>query len=627
MTKSVLASIFLVMIMVALGYFIHDSKIQKENLTSLNINVENLKLINKDLDLYLKSTLEYDNFDVIEQSIELFNENIAQILNNEILNDKFHELLKQIKQKSELKIEKIQKVKSYKAILNNSYRIIQKLKKQIDSQHYDDMYIKILTLDKNPEISVAQLQEGIQNLPYSTDTEKSFFNHANIILQYVQKIRDIDQLIYKLNLDSQLNQLHSKYKEYANNAMYRAYISIVILFSLLTLMIVVYLIYAFKLIISNTRLARFRKTVENSDNIVVVTDKDRIIKYVNEAFTRTTGYTAQEAIGQKPSMLKSGLQSKEFYKNLNNTIDSGKKWSGEFINIDKNGELSYEKASITPVLDEKGNIREFIAIKLDITNETLNGQQLKEKERLLVQQSKMASMGEMLGNIAHQWRQPLSSISTIATGILVQKEIGVSNEADEIHGLKEINNSVQYLSETINDFREFFKQNKEKQCFNLGNTYKRTLNILKAKFQSKDIEVIENIEDVQIYALENEIIQVMMNILNNARDVLETKEEQKRYIFVNIFQKENNAIIEIKDNGGGVPDEIIHRIFEPYFTTKHQSQGTGIGLYMSYEMITKHLKGAISVENVNYEYNDIAYTGACFTLTMPKGKPKSKEDK
>ena len=107
-----------------------------------------------------------------------------------------------------------------------------------------------------------------------------------------------------------------------------------------------------------------------------------------------------------------------------------------------------------------------------------------------------------------------------------------------------------------------------------------------------------------------------MNILNNARDILETK-DQKRLIFVDIYQDQDNAIIKIKDNAGGIPDDIIGKIFEPYFTTKHKSQGTGIGLYMSMEMITKHMKGKLSVENITYIYDDIEYKGAGFTICIP----------
>ena len=240
------------------------------------------------------------------------------------------------------------------------------------------------------------------------------------------------------------------------------------------------------------------------------------------------------------------------------------------------------------------------------------------KDKLLTQQSKMASMGEMLENIAHQWRQPLSVISTASTGVLMQKEFKLSNEDKEIEALNIINDSAQHLSKTIDDFRDFFKPDKDSVLFSVKDVYYRTFGLLESKFKNRLIEVIEDIEDVEIFGLDGELIQVIMNILNNARDILETKDDEvKRLIFISIHPVDNEVVISIKDNGGGIPENIINNIFDPYFTTKHQSQGTGIGLYMSEEIVVKHMYGTISVENQEYKYQDIEYTGACFIIKLP----------
>jgi len=239
-----------------------------------------------------------------------------------------------------------------------------------------------------------------------------------------------------------------------------------------------------------------------------------------------------------------------------------------------------------------------------------------EKEKLLAQQTKMASMGEMLENIAHQWRQPLSVISTASSGIKIKKELGISTEENEIRSLDQITNTAKHLSHTIDDFRDFFKSKKNKEQFNLSNSYYKTLNILESKFKNKNIELIENLENIELYNLEGELVQVIMNLLNNACDVLQDK-KQVRLIFIDIYKKKNNAILKIKDNGGGIDPTIIDKIFDPYFTTKHQAQGTGIGLYMSQEIITKHMKGTISVENENLSYNGIEYKGASFQIILP----------
>lgn len=620
MKKSILAATFLLLVIFSLMYIIHNAKVQNENLTLLNNSISKVKLINKDFDLYLIHTIKYNNFDTIEKKITSFNNNLKKIYNNPFFNKQFKNTLNELQTISKEKIIKIRKAESYRAILNNSLLIIQNLKRKISIKDYDQIYVNILTLEINPELQLQKIFEDFKQLQHHTKYEKYFLIHIKNILIYKQKLNVLNNSIQKLQLHIKLDNFHKSYQNFTNEVRQKAHLAIVILFFLLLILIIVYLIFTFKLIKSKNSLDKFTKTVQNSDNIVMTTDKEQNITYVNDAFTKTTGYNFEEVVGKTPKILQSGKQSKEFYEELNKTIYSGKMWSGQFINTNKNGQLNYEKASITPIVDEQGNIKEFIAIKLDITNEIRQNKQLQEKEKLLAQQSKMAAMGEMLENIAHQWRQPLSIISTLATGIIVNKELGKVDEEDEIKKLDDINNSVQYLSETIDDFRDFFKPNKEKDTFNLKNTYKRALKISSSKFKTLNIDVIEDLIDINIYSLENEIIQVIMNILNNAKDVLESKKEQERLIFVTSYIHDKNAILKIQDNGGGIPTQIIDKIFEPYFTTKHKSQGTGIGLYMSYEMISKHINGNLSVTNVQYTYNNIAYKGACFTIEIPLPK-------
>ena len=299
------------------------------------------------------------------------------------------------------------------------------------------------------------------------------------------------------------------------------------------------------------------------------------------------------------------------------TILSKKAWKGELINKKKDGSFYDEELIITPVLNEENEIVNFIAIKQDITHKKIVLQEKEEREKLLYQQSKMAAMGEMLGNIAHQWRQPLSLISTVSTGIKLQKEMNVLVEDDLIKNMDAINHSSQYLSETIEDFRAFFdpKKNKESK-FLISDAINKTLKLISSQFAAKEIEIIQNVKDCNIISLENELIQVLVNIFNNSRDVLIKLEDKRRLIFINIDEKDNDLIIEIKDNGKGIDKNIIDRIFEPYFTTKHKSKGTGIGLYMSSEIIKKHLNGTLTVKNETYEYEGIEYTGAKFIIKI-----------
>ena len=238
-----------------------------------------------------------------------------------------------------------------------------------------------------------------------------------------------------------------------------------------------------------------------------------------------------------------------------------------------------------------------------------------KKEKLLIQQSKMAAMGEMIGNIAHQWRQPLSTISTASTGAKIQKEMNCLSDESLNNSLTAINDSAQYLSKTIDDFRDFFNPSKnKKEEFNISETISKALNLVNSQFTSKDIEIIQNIEEYKLISVENKLIQVLINILNNARDALITTENQRRLIFINTYKKDDISYIEILDNAGGIGANTIDRIFEPYFTTKHKSLGTGIGLYMSKEIIDKHLNAILLASDEKYSYEGFEYTGARFKI-------------
>ena len=239
----------------------------------------------------------------------------------------------------------------------------------------------------------------------------------------------------------------------------------------------------------------------------------------------------------------------------------------------------------------------------------------REKDKALSQQSKMASMGEMIGNIAHQWRQPLSVISTAASGVKLEQEMGELTDARLAEMLDKINSSAQYLSQTIDDFRDFIKGETKIVEFNLCEYLEKAFLIEDGIIKNNDIILIKDIDqDIYIKNYANLFLQIIVNIINNAKDALQDIQAD-RYIFVTLKKVDNVAKITIRDNGGGIDKEIMPKIFDVYFTTKHQTQGTGLGLYMTYNMC-KSMNGAIDVSNCNFEYNGIAYTGAEFVLTF-----------
>lgn len=234
----------------------------------------------------------------------------------------------------------------------------------------------------------------------------------------------------------------------------------------------------------------------------------------------------------------------------------------------------------------------------------------KQHEQKLFNQSKMAAMGEMIKNIAHQWRQPLSSISTLSSGTKFQLEIGKASEEDIKENLQHITNTAKHMSKTIDDFQNFFKPNKESITFTMQELIEASLKITTPMLNSKHIEIdIINESNCNIKGPINEYTQVMINLITNAKDALINSDIENKKIILHTKKINNKCTINISDNAGGIKEDIIDRVFEPYFTTKHKSQGTGLGLYMSKELVEKHLNGTLEVKN-----NE---KGAVFTIIIP----------
>lgn len=242
-----------------------------------------------------------------------------------------------------------------------------------------------------------------------------------------------------------------------------------------------------------------------------------------------------------------------------------------------------------------------------------------KQRAILSHQTKMSALGEMLGNIAHQWRQPLSIISTISTSYKVKKELELNINPNELlEDMDKINHNVQYLSRTIDDFRSFIKGDLELESFNLKDNTKQFLKLVESTIKKHELTIIlEEIDDnIIIKNYPNQLTQCFINILNNARDAL-IKNDNEKYIFISEVIQDNKVIIKIKDNAGGIPDKTLPRIFEPYFTTKHQTHGTGIGLHMTYNLITEAMGGSIKANNIEFIYKNKTYKGAEFTIELP----------
>jgi len=236
----------------------------------------------------------------------------------------------------------------------------------------------------------------------------------------------------------------------------------------------------------------------------------------------------------------------------------------------------------------------------------------KKQEQQLYEIEKMAQMGEMIGNIAHQWRQPLSIISTAASGIQVQQELELLAKKDLDKYTNAIIQNTEYLSETIDTFRNFIREEKKYEEVELQNVLKTVLEIIYASLKNNHIELINQIDynqSVKIKTISQELSQVLINIFNNAKDIIKEKELMNPWIKINLEEKETYVVITIEDNAGGIPTDILPKIFDPYFTTKHKSIGTGLGLHMSKAIIHNSLKGKFYAKNTE--------DGAKFFIELP----------
>ncbi|RLA70555.1 MAG: hypothetical protein DRG24_06745 [Epsilonproteobacteria bacterium] len=242
-----------------------------------------------------------------------------------------------------------------------------------------------------------------------------------------------------------------------------------------------------------------------------------------------------------------------------------------------------------------------------------------QAQELLLQNSRMAQMGEMISMIAHQWRQPLNAISAITINLVTKLSLGkydFNNEEDVLacqekftQSSQKIDIYIQNLSSTIDDFRNFFKPDKEMRTLPVRSAISKALHIIEASLASDNIKVIQNsADDKSIEMYDSELMQVFLNLFKNAQDTLKEERIKEPKITIITQNTQEGLTVEVIDNGGGVAEKDMAHIFDPYFSTKSEKTGTGLGLYMSKTIINTHHKGNISVRNTK--------DGACFTITL-----------
>ncbi len=411
-------------------------------------------------------------------------------------------------------------------------------------------------------------------------------------------------------------------------------------------------------------LKQYIDAIEKS-NIVSKTDVNGIITFVNEEFCKISKYSKNELIGKNHNIVRHPDVPSKVFKKLWDSILSKKTYKATVKNLAKDGSTFYVNTTVIPILDEKGDIKEFVAIRYDVTEAIENANKLakkeeelellnltledkvkrqtlklrelnanleervkveveknREKDRVMFQQARFAAMGEMIANIAHQWRQPLSELNILLFKIN-RAYLDNIDEKEFKKYYRSCKTVIKSMSNTIDDFRDFFKEDKYVKEFSVRNIVEEAITIMKETLKGNNIKIIFNNKNSIIKkGYPNELLQVILNILNNAKDALCLQNIQDKKIIILLDEyidksKKEFVKISICDNGGGINKEIISKIFDPYFTTKHSSQGTGIGLYMSKKIIEQS-RGSIEAQNQE--------NGICFIIKLPKNISHSKKE-
>ncbi len=357
------------------------------------------------------------------------------------------------------------------------------------------------------------------------------------------------------------------------------------------------------------------------------TDVKGIISEVSEAFCKISGYQRDELIGHSHNILRHPDMPESLYKDLWETILSGSTWNGEIKNLKKDGSIYWVMTTITPIFGKNNEITSFESVRYDITDKValreLN-KDLEEKVRhkvdelhslncQLMETAKFVQMGEMIENITHQWRQPLGVISAIVSK--TQIKIQLDNLDTEVleSDMKTLQEQSVYLSSVIQTFKEFLKSHNIMETVNLQQRLKDTFVIASHVLKDNYIELIEEFEQepISMTLPKGHLAQVIINIVNNAKDILVDKKVSNPWVKVTLENQEDKAVIAVEDNGPGIADDILPRIFDSHFTTKESHNGTGIGLHMSKKIVMESLGGKLYATNTE--------NGAKFFIELPKG--------
>ncbi len=358
------------------------------------------------------------------------------------------------------------------------------------------------------------------------------------------------------------------------------------------------------------QLRKLSQAVEQSPSTVMITNVQGAIEYVNPKFIEITGYRADEVIGRNPSILKSGEKSAHEYANLWSTVNAGKEWRGEFHNRKKNGELFWESASITGIRDQEGQISHFLAVKEDITERKRLEQKIEAHHRELAKTEALAAMGRMASMIAHDLRNPLSSVKMTLQILSKQKSRRDSSKADELRAISL--EQIRYMEDILSDMLTYSRPDALKpEWLTVEKVMDMAIGLAQRKIDEMGVHLITNYCPglPTLHGDATKLRQVFSNLLANAAQATENCKtpEVTIDVMLDLGSTGTGIRIDIRDNGSGITPEDQERLFEPFFTTR--AQGTGLGLAIVKRMVEQH-HGTIEMRpNID--------GGTCVSIILP----------
>jgi len=363
-------------------------------------------------------------------------------------------------------------------------------------------------------------------------------------------------------------------------------------------------------------------TFDAVTDLIFIIDRDCTITRVNRAMAERCGLTVQELVGLKCFNVLHGTDCNPLYCSNDRLLASGEPQATEFETEQLHGIF---EVLVSPMLDAEGQLTGSIHVARDVTEkrctekllktqqkqlESFNHElessiagavaELRKKDAILMQQCRLSAMGTLVNSIAHRWRQPLNNIGLIVQSLQLafkSNDLSVEELDAEVANTMEI---LQQISDTIDDFRSFFHHEEEPCSFSVNDAVFRSINFVVPSLNSKGIKIVTDApSEIVVLGYPNKYAQALLNIIINAMDAVVGSQVDKPVIRISIFEDNGRSIVTIVDNGGGIDEDVLPRIFDPYFTTKGHGKGAGIGMYMSKMIIEKNMNGCLSVRNID----------------------------